>query len=301
MVEIIDGSLVALIYVALILLGLGRAFADEEQKKWAGFLALLGFVLFAAYRLHTNPPRTADELFERVTLRSLVFFFILLGVLLVLVPLICAFWKGLRAGFERTFEAPQRHLQPSRETVWDAPTASDKDLVEQRKRADLFQKEQDKRQKSDLRASIEILFQLHQHAIGARLDKATVMDWIARYMNDDQPLDGVKERHKEMRDLILSLVKQFDVPEPSGPSHDVTAARNDVEILYQKHPEIHEVCPPERLQAEIRVRIPNSASPEEAWKGARDMMKEILDLVAQEEQKKKQTKPAPINPPLGNI
>ena len=61
--KIIDGSVCSLALVAMVLIGLGRSFSDHEQRKWAGFLALIGFVVFACYRLHMQPPRTADDLF----------------------------------------------------------------------------------------------------------------------------------------------------------------------------------------------------------------------------------------------
>ena len=88
-------------------------------------------------------------------------------------------------------------------------------------------------------------------------------------------------------------------PAKRDSSGDIEPARKAVVNLYEKHPEVHSVCPPERLQVEVRVRIPDNATPEAAWKGASEMMQEILDLVAQEELKKQ--KPMPINPPTGNV
>ena len=164
---------------------------------------------------------------------------------------------------------------------------------------DRVRAENDQRRRAVTRSVAEAFFQLHKHDLAPRFDKAAFDEWAGKYMHDGCSPEFVEERGRQLIALMDAI--RNTLPDTTTPSAEVKAARDDVEAFYQERPEIHTVCPPRRFLAEMRVRIPDDASAETARKEARDMMKELLDISALEEENRKAQPGVPHNPPLSNV
>lgn len=82
------------------------------------------------------------------------------------------------------------------------------------------------------------------------------------------------------------------------------AAVDAVRAFYTDHADLlRGAYPALRFEAELRVRIPDAASPEDAWKAARDLIAE-LQTAADAERKRRERKEEPrlpYNPPPGSF
>lgn len=81
---------------------------------------------------------------------------------------------------------------------------------ERRQMEDAKRREEENRQKSneqkartDARADCEMLYQLYAVDIAGRFPRASLDEWITKYMNDNLPAGDVEERAEQLRKVIL--------------------------------------------------------------------------------------------------
>jgi hypothetical protein len=133
--------------------------------------------------------------------------------------------------------------------------------------------------------------------------------FVSAHLNDSRSVEYVEQRALELQDIIRGHLRKV-MPEPSVPDAvERAAAREAVQSCYDENAELlREVFPTLRFNAEMRVRLPNTISPDEAWKQARDMIHELLVIVSEEKIKQnrlkpptRKIKPPGEKPPMQNI
>ncbi len=72
----------------------------------------------------------------------------------------------------------------------------------------------------------------------------------------------------------------------------VAKAKEHVEQFFQANPAIHDAYPRALLDAQLQVEVPAGATPEQAWKAARDLVAQLNALVAERRKQSAETKPA---------
>ncbi len=108
---IIEGDLRFLLGVILILLWLGKTYANERQKLVGGLIAIVAFLAFAAFAFERLHPRNAEELFH-IALRALVTFGLTLGFSWIVLALLGGITRPIRDAMRRSGEnARQRRRE----------------------------------------------------------------------------------------------------------------------------------------------------------------------------------------------
>ena len=299
-----------LILLICLLYFVGRQVAGDSaaDRWWARGFGIAGFLFYVGAGIARWGVRTPTGIFQ-ICVQATFAMATVFGAALVTVPIVRflheQLWTRPRALTATDSRKREQAVIEQRRREKEDERRREPDRERERKEYEKQAKERafEQKRREDCRASAEIKFQLHQHVLAARFDKAAFDNWVKQYMNDQFPASYVEERAKQISELIDVFLQKIE-PVSTGPSTEVIAARSDLEAFYQENPEVHALCPPRRFQAEIRVRIPDNASKETAWKEARDMMKELLDLVAQDQTARHQaaSKAAkPVNPPLNKI
>ena len=304
------GDLCPLVGVILILFILGRLIASDRQKMWGIVIGVIAFLGYGGYALSEFPPRSADDVLM-VSLRALIVFGLVVPlswlILALVVGLVSFLWDKIRASKDGSAtkrskledeenEMRRRAFQEEQ----DRQAAYDLALKTQEEAAAKAEAQKTQKRKDDARTGVVFVYEQQGQTIAQRLPRQRFDELMKQLMGDDtRPPEEIEQRAIQILNLIYGFVQELTPKPASGPNADVITARAEAERFYGERPEVHAACPPRRFQAEIRVRIPDHATAEEAWKEARDMMKEILDLSMQEKQKNAQ-QPA-FNPPLTNI
>jgi hypothetical protein len=157
------------------------------------------------------------------------------------------------------------------------------------------------KRREDARAGCEVLFVTHSFDIRERFTREMFDAFGARHLGDDKSPEYVEKMARELSDIIR---KHLQKAEPAVSVSELDAARKEVQACYDEHADLlREAFPRVRFRAELRVRITDTTIPQDAWKEARDMIHELLQLVAEEKQNQKNAAQAnrKINPPVENI
>ena len=157
------------------------------------------------------------------------------------------------------------------------------------------------KRREDARAGCEVVFVTHSFDIRERFTREMFDAFVARHLGDDKSPEYVEKMSREISDIIR---KHLQKAEPAVSVSELDAARKEVQACYDEHVDLlREAFPRVRFRAELRVRITDTTLPQDAWKEARDMIHELLQLVAEEKQNQKNAaQPSrKINPPVENI
>ena len=183
-----------------------------------------------------------------------------------------------------------------------------KQELERRQRENETQEEAQRR-REEARTACERLFVLHAPEIKDRFPRETFDGFVTKHLGDGRPVEYVERRAKDLQEIILDHLRKV-VPEPSILAAEArTEARAAVQGCYDENADLlREAFPPVRFDAEMRVRLPDMVPAEEAWKQARDMIHELLVIVADEKIKQnrqkppsRKIKPPSEKPPMHNI
>jgi hypothetical protein len=299
--------------LVLALLFLGNKLSEGHSRVRALCFSLSG-ILFVAYVVFqiTKGSMYSDNLAE-VTFRGLLGAGFVLGASwILLVPIAVLHrktadrlreWKNdlRRRRVERNRLCQAEEMRRRREQEYPAA------LREQEKRRKQAEEQartaaEALRKREESRARCELTFALHGPEIRDRFSKEMFDDFSTRHLGDDRSPEYVEQRARELCDIL-----QKHLEKAKGSAKDLgelAAARQEVQAFYDQHAGmLQEVCPPIRLRAELHARIPDTVTPQAAWKEASNLIAELLQLVGQERQKQNaRTSPArPINPPMKNV
>ena len=161
--------------------------------------------------------------------------------------------------------------------------------------ADAYASAQNRRETA--RAGCEVLFVTHSFDIHERFTREMFDAFVTRHLGDDKSPEHVEKLARDLSDIIREHLRKV-VPGPSLPdAEERRAARAAVQSCYNENAEVlREAFPPLRFKVEMRVRIPETATPEIAWKQARRMIQELLTAVAAEKRNAPKLPPRSINP-----
>ena len=161
--------------------------------------------------------------------------------------------------------------------------------------ADAYASAQKRREAA--RAGCEVLFVTHSFDIRERFTREMFDAFVARHLSDERNPEHVEKLARDLSDIIREHLRKV-VPVPSLPdAEERRAARAAVQSCYDENAELlREAFPPLRFKVEMRVRIPDTATPEIAWKQARRMIQELLTAVAAEKRNAPKAPPRSINP-----
>ena len=310
MLKIIDqGDICPLFGVMLILFVPGWMVASDRQKKWGVVIGVIGFLAYGGYALDAFPPKNADAVFS-IALRALTVFGLVWGLSLLILPLVYGVFVFLREKVRKAravAEDARRKHEMEEETKRNAiareeaerQAVPEAERMKQEAMAARAEARKIRKRFDDARASLLLVYQQQGHRIAERLPREQFEELMKKFLDETKPPEEFEHRAIQLLNLILGFVSELTPEVPTGPNAEVIAARTETEKFYLDRPEIHVTCPLPRFQAEIRVRIPDHATAEAAWKEARDMMKEILDLSV--DVKQKPTEQPTFNPPLTNV
>ena len=312
-----EGDYCTLGITVFILLWLGGMIADPTAKKFSGGIAVMCFVGYGVYALLEMPPKSGADVLG-ITLRSLIAFGGTLGLAWIILPVLLLAYRFTvgamiamarrvgRAIWSYVIER-RRRLQESAERQFAeadfACSAPDRERA--RKEADerANRRDQDRRRRETARAACEVLFELHAWELASRFTREMFDEFVRRHLGDDKAPELVEERAQLLQAIIRKHVEKVEPSEKPPATAELDAARREVETCYSEYAALlREAFPPIALHAELRARITDKASAEDAWNQARDMIHEILELVAEERehQRQQQTKKG-VNPPLDTI
>lgn len=198
----------------------------------------------------------------------------------------------------------ERWARGRAERRWRSQQWESQRIAEERTRSAAVQADAYKaghKRREDARASCEVLFATHSFDIRERFTREMFDAFVARHLGDDKSPEYVEKLARDLSDIIR---KHLLKAEPPVALSELDAARKEVQVCYDEHADLlKEAFPPVRFRAELRVRITDSTLPKDAWKEARDMIHELLQLAAEEKQNRKNAaQPSRnINPPVENI
>lgn len=122
-----------------------------------------------------------------------------------------------------------------------------------------------RRRREEARARAAIAFNLHAPELVGRFSRAMLDEFAARYMGDDQAPEDVEARSDQVADVIRQHLARAR-----------PAAAGLVEAYYREHHDLlRHAYPDPRFRAEMRVRIPPGAPPEDAWRAANDFLRDL--------------------------
>jgi hypothetical protein len=101
--------------------------------------------------------------------------------------------RAARARLEHAYEAPRRMAEAARD-------------AERRRQEAAAQK-----RREDARAKVELFYALHGPSLGKRFTKASLTDFVGRYLGDDRPPEYVEERASQ---LLAVLQQHLDEAAP---------------------------------------------------------------------------------------
>lgn len=158
------------------------------------------------------------------------------------------------------------------------------------------------RRREAARARCDTRFALVAADIRERFSKEAFEDFKGRHLSDDKSPEYVEERARELCNILKRHLEEI-----KGSAEDlreVADARAEVEGYYSQHATLlREIYPRVRLNAELRARIPNTATPEVAWKQAHELLVHLQAIVmpAQRERHERQAHREELEQQLAQI
>lgn len=213
-----EGDYCALAFFSVILIFVGDRMIQSRPllRIWGMRIAALAFVAFVvAHIVQAGSPTPSD-----LAMAAIVG---LLGALVVLGPAwivlaILGFFGGYYRNAANSANSAAHRRQLERERK-EAEKRKRQEQIEwekqapQRERArleaEMRQREESKRNadakkiRSDARADCEMLYQLYAPEIDTRFPRASLDEWIKKYMGDDQSPSDVEQRADQLRKLII--------------------------------------------------------------------------------------------------
>lgn len=309
--ETVDTGGLFVLVLALLFIGNRLSAAQLRVRALSLSVAAVLFVAFVAFHL-TQRSAYADNLSD-LTIRGLLGAGFVLGVLWIVLPPLAALFRtttgsmrnwGREARFRRDARRRERELEAERRRHerQEPAAAKERERLRQQAAEQTRKAATDQKRREDARAKCDVLFALHGPELRERFTKEMFDDFIRRHLGDDRSADYVEQRARELCEIVQKHLEM--VNGSTQELGELAAARQEVQAFYDQHADLlHEVCPPVRLKAELRARIPDTITAAAAWKEASSLIADLLQLVAQERQKNRsRQEPArPINPPLKNI
>lgn len=142
---------------------------------------------------------------------------------------------------------------------------------------------QDQRFRDEERARLQALYAQHAPEIGPRFTAKQLRLFMREHMGDARSVEYVREQGRRLEALIRSHVNRVEPPvivdntrESARPDRQM--AINQVRLFHEEHPEIHIEYPRRRLEMAIRVAIPPTATAEQAWTAAQQLLETLHGL-----------------------
>ncbi len=298
MLDIIRGDLCSLGGTILILVLLGRIFADQQQKKWGAVLALIAFLSYGVWACFTDRPRNAPDLFN-TTVTALVVFGLALGLSWNVLPLAFGVMRPVVRTIKESSEA-SRHEWQRLQAEWEAEDHRRQAAEEwargapererQKQLAEDQAEEQARAQKrrEDAKAPCIFLYEQQGHLVGARLPRERFDDLMTRFLGDTQPPEEVERRAIQLQNLVLGHAQQLDPLARKLPKQEIEDARAGASQYYNANKELlKEVYPPELFESFKRLHMAANLEPETCWLACHKLIGRLQKLVAQEREAKR--------------
>lgn len=222
-----NGDFCPIFATLLILLWIGRTVADQNQQRWGGFLAIVAFLAYTGYALHTFPLFGAEGMLD-LTLRSVAAGGLALGISWIVLPLVSMLVRGLilfplakikNYGQSVGERIKTRNERRQQEELLRQTQAEYERSTPERERARMEAEARTRagalaqKRREDARTACELLFHRHSHVLAGRFHKETFADLVQKYMGDNRPPEEVEERGKQLQDIMLQHVHQIEPPD----------------------------------------------------------------------------------------
>ena len=123
-----------------------------------------------------------------------------------------AFWKARRERID-TARRREKDLADDLRRREDCVIQAQRQLEQQRRQSETAERQAvDQQRRVEARAQCELLFGRHVHEIESRFPKEMLDSFMLTYMNDNQPVEAVERRGKELqRSILLHLEEERPV------------------------------------------------------------------------------------------
>ncbi len=193
-----------------------KLIAQYPRLKLFG-LGLSAFVFVVASVVVFFGPLAKLSTIAAVPVHGLIFAFLFLGPCWVLLSgfgALASFWsttssEARRASARRKSEREAKEAEQKRRRErqeWDrqAPERERRQLEDAKRREEeTRQRLNEQKMRTDARADCEMLYQLYAVDIAGRFPRASLDEWINKYMNDNVPAREVEDRAEQLRKVIL--------------------------------------------------------------------------------------------------